>query len=213
MLQSDHSLLWVTTMARESDATLMQLRMAAVHCQACPLWEHATQTIFGEGSSVARVMLVGEQPGDQEDLQGRPFVGPAGKLLDRALIAAEVDRRDLYLTNAVKHFKWEPQGSRRLHKKPNNTEIAACNGWLRDELRIVKPEVLVCLGATAGLALLGKDLKVMTMRGKFLQSTLAPFVFATLHPSAILRVPKQQYDAAFASLVSDLKLIHVALRD
>jgi DNA polymerase len=169
--------------------TLPALRQAAAGCRACDLWRRGTQTVFGEGAARAAVVLVGEQPGDQEDLQGRPFVGPAGKLLDRALEAAGIDRTKVYVTNVVKHFKWEPRGKRRIHSKPNAAEIAACRPWLEAEVAVVKPTVIVCLGATAAQALLGKSFKVTRQRGEFVPTDLGPPALATVHPSAILRAP------------------------
>jgi DNA polymerase len=171
--------------------SLPALRTLAARCKACDLWKRGTQTVFGEGSSHARVMLVGEQPGDQEDLAGRPFVGPAGKLLERALQEAGIDRKQVYVTNVVKHFKWEPaeRGKHRIHKKPRYSEINACLPWIEAELRVVKPEVLVCLGATAAQALLGKDFRVSRRRGQLVNSPLAPYATATVHPSSILRAP------------------------
>jgi uracil-DNA glycosylase family protein len=192
--------------------TLNDLRAAAASCTNCPLWEHATQTVFGEGNANARVMLVGEQPGDQEDLQGRPFVGPAGKLLDRALDEAGVDRSKIYVTNAVKHFKWEPRGKRRMHKKPSEREVEACQQWLEGEIRIIKPPMIVCLGATAAGAVIGRGFKVMAQRGQLIESELAAFVFATVHPSSILRIRGAERDAAFAAFVEDLKLIRKTLQ-
>jgi DNA polymerase len=168
-------------------ATLDELRKAAASCKACDLWQHGTQTVFGEGNPHARVMLVGEQPGDKEDLQGRPFVGPAGAVLDKALTAAGIDRNDVYVTNIVKHFKWEPQGKIRLHKKPNAIEISACRPWLEAEIRVVKPQVVVLLGATAAQGILGRHFRVTEHRGKLVDSSLAPYVLATVHPSSILR--------------------------
>jgi uracil-DNA glycosylase family protein len=192
--------------------SLNVLRKAARACRDCPLWARATQTVFGEGAPHARVMLVGEQPGDQEDLQGHPFVGPAGQLLDRALREAGVDRDTVYITNAVKHFKWEPRGKRRLHKTPAQREIDACSQWLEGEVRAVAPRVIACLGATAARALLGRDFRVSKQRGKFVENSHAPFVFATFHPSAILRAPDEKSrEAAFADLVHDLSLIRRAL--
>jgi uracil-DNA glycosylase len=173
-------------------ATLPKLRAAAATCKACPLWKTGTQTVFGEGHHTAKVMLVGEQPGNDEDLQGRPFVGPAGKLLDQALVEAGIDRNEVYVTNVVKHFKWEPKGKRRIHKKPNAREIAACRPWLEAELEVVQPEVLVCLGASAAQALLGRDFRVSQQRGQFIESPLAPHVMATVHPSSILRAPDDE---------------------
>ena len=172
--------------------TLKSVRSAADHCRACHLYKNATQTVFGEGPRKAEVMLVGEQPGDAEDLAGHPFVGPAGKLLDRALADAGIDRRLVYVTNVVKHFKWEPRGKRRIHARPNAGEIAACRPWLETEIALVKPRVLVCLGATAAQALLGRSFKVSQQRGRFVPSSLAPRVTATVHPSSILRAPDEQ---------------------
>ena len=172
--------------------TISSLREAAADCRACDLWERATQTVFGEGRRRAKVMLVGEQPGNDEDLQGEPFVGPAGRLLDEALEQAGIDRREAYVTNVVKHFKWEARGKRRIHKKPNSTEIEACRPWLEAEIATVKPAVIVCLGATAAQALLGKQFRVTKQRGEFIPSPLAPFVMATVHPSSILRAPDEQ---------------------
>ena len=191
--------------------SLEGMRDAAKSCRDCPLWENATQTVFGEGSARAEVMLVGEQPGDQEDVRGLPFVGPAGALLDRALEAAQVDRKKVYVTNAVKHFKWELRGKRRLHKTPAQREIDACRQWLEGEIRVIRPRVIVCMGATAARALLGPEFRVSTQRGRFVTSTLAPFVFATLHPSAILRVRDDaERETAFGQLVDDLSLIRKA---
>lgn len=172
--------------------TLAKLRVAAAHCTACPLYKTGTQTVFGEGLETARAVLVGEQPGDAEDKAGRPFVGPAGKLLDRALEEAGIDRKLVYVTNVVKHFKWRPQGKRRLHEKPNAREIAACKPWLLAELKVIQPEVLVCLGATAAQALLGRAFKVTQMRGEILEHELAPRAMATVHPSSILRAPDDE---------------------
>lgn len=171
--------------------TLPKLRAAAANCRGCHLWTVGTQTVFGEGPRTASVMLVGEQPGDQEDRQGRPFVGPSGELLDRALEAAGIDRGEVYVTNAVKHFKWErgEKGARRIHKKPNAGEIRACNPWLAEEIRLVKPRVIVALGATAAQALLGKQFRVTADRGKVIASEWADAVVATVHPSAVLRSP------------------------
>jgi DNA polymerase len=171
------------------DHTLENVRDMAAGCKACDLYKRGTQTVFGEGPKRARVMMVGEQPGDAEDLAGHPFVGPAGKLLDRALEEAGIDRRIVYVTNVVKHFKWEPRGKRRIHAKPNAGEISACRPWLETEIALVKPRVLVCLGATAAQALLGKSFKVSGQRGEFVESSLAPLVTATVHPSSILRAP------------------------
>src|SRR5213593_1522184 len=164
-------------------------RDAAADCQACDLWERGTQTVFGEGSRSAEVLFVGEQPGNEEDLTGKPFVGPAGRLLDDALAEAGIDRSQTYVTNVVKHFKWEPRGKRRIHKKPNAREIAACRPWLEAEIALIKPTVIVALGATAAQALLGPQFRVTKQRGQFIESTLAPYVMATVHPSSILRAP------------------------
>jgi uracil-DNA glycosylase family protein len=192
--------------------SLKQLREDARACQDCPLWANATQTVFGAGDPHARVMLVGEQPGDEEDKKGLPFVGPAGRLLDRALDAAGVDREHLYVTNAVKHFKWQLRGKRRLHKTPAQREIDACHQWLEREIETVKPHVIVALGATAARAVIGKDFKVSLSRGEFVPSPLAPYVFATFHPSALLRLQdSKEKEAAFEQLVKDLKLINKAL--
>jgi uracil-DNA glycosylase len=169
--------------------SLTALREAARDCRACPLWRNGTQTVFGEGRKGARLVLVGEQPGDHEDLEGRPFVGPAGRLLDEALDEAGIDRRDAYLTNAVKHFKWTPRGKRRIHQRPNAREIAACRPWLEAELQVVKPSVLVCLGAVAAQALLGRGVRVTRDRGRPIETELAAVAFATVHPSSILRAP------------------------
>jgi uracil-DNA glycosylase family protein len=174
------------------NATIKQLREVAAHCKACDLWKNATQTVFGEGGGTKpKVIFVGEQPGDQEDIEGKPFVGPAGKLLDSALIEAGIDRKKVYVTNAVKHFKWEPRGKRRIHKKPNAIEIAACRPWLDAEIAAIRPNVIVCLGATAAQSLQGRDFRVTMHRGEFVKSDLAPYVMATVHPSSILRAPDE----------------------
>jgi DNA polymerase len=172
--------------------TLEKVRAAAKDCQACDLWRLGTQTVFGEGRPRANLMLVGEQPGDAEDLAGHPFVGPAGRLLNRALLGAGIDRADVYVTNVVKHFKWEPRGKRRIHKKPNAREIAACRPWLDTEIAVVKPRAIVCLGATAAQSLLGRQFRVTAERGVFVTSPLAPLVMATVHPSSILRAPDDE---------------------
>src|SRR5688572_22192673 len=188
--------------------TLLKLREAAADCKACPLWKTGTQTVFGEGERTAKVMFVGEQPGNDEDLQGKPFVGPAGKLLDQALEEAGINRDDVYVTNMVKHFKWEPKGKRRIHKKPNAREIAACRPWLEAELEVVKPEVLVCLGASAAQALLGREFRVSQQRGEFVESPLATHVMATVHPSSILRAPDDETRRAERKrFVEDLKKV------
>jgi uracil-DNA glycosylase len=185
--------------------SLKKLREAAAGCKACPLWKTGTQTVFGEGSPKSEVMFVGEQPGDQEDKAGEPFVGPAGKLLDRALEEAGIDRSLAYVTNVVKHFKWKAQGKRRIHQKPNWSEVAACIPWLEAELAVVKPKVLVCLGATAAQALLGRQFRVTQRRGEPVESDLAPVVIATVHPSSILRADDRE--AQFADFVNDLKTV------
>jgi len=193
--------------------SLRAARKAATDCRGCGLFRRATQTVFGEGEPRARIMLVGETPGDREDVVGRPFVGPAGQLLDRALAAAGIDRSAVYVTNVVKHFKWEPRGKRRLHKRPLPSEIGACMPWLRMEIELVRPEVIVCLGATAGQALLGKGFSVTRERGRFLESRYAPFVLATVHPSALLRIREHdERHEAFEHFVADLKLVNDAER-
>lgn len=192
---------------------ISNLQKAARRCQACPLWKTGTQTVFGEGSRHAKVVFIGEQPGNDEDLAGKPFIGPAGKLLDKALVEAGIKRDEVYVTNAVKHFKWEPKGKRRIHKKPNAREIAACRPWLDAELDLLKPQVVVCLGATAAQALLGKDFKVSQRRGEFVTSSLAPNVVATVHPSSILRVPDDESrHAEYARFVVDLKKVAKVIR-
>ena len=183
--------------------SLTKLREAAAGCKACPLWKTGTQTVFGEGSPKAEVMFVGEQPGDQEDKEGKPFVGPAGRLLDTAMEEAGIDRSAAYVTNVVKHFKWKAQGKRRIHQKPSWSEIAACFPWLEAELALVKPRVLVCLGATAAQALLGRQFRVTQHRGEPVESDLAPVVIATVHPSSILRADDR--DAELRKFVSDLQ--------
>lgn len=191
---------------------LEPLRAAAAGCQACDLWQRGTQTVFGEGSVHAKILFVGEQPGNDEDLAGRPFVGPAGKLLDKALELAGIDRKLAYVTNVVKHFKWEPRGKRRIHAKPNSIEIAACRPWLDAEIARIQPEVVVCLGATAAQALLGRHFRVSTERGKFVPSQLAPKVMATVHPSAILRAPDDATrHAELARFLDDLRTLAKAL--
>ncbi len=192
--------------------TLKKLREEARGCRDCPLWANATQTVFGAGDPHARVMLVGEQPGDEEDKKGLPFVGPAGRLLDRALEAAGIDRAHLYVTNAVKHFKWQLRGKRRLHKTPAQREIDACHQWLEGEIAAVKPHVICCLGSTAAKAVISKDFKVSIQRGQFIESPHAPRVFATLHPSALLRLrDEEEKEQAFRHFVRDLSLIKQAL--
>ncbi|HSU86292.1 MAG TPA: UdgX family uracil-DNA binding protein [Chthoniobacterales bacterium] len=188
-------------------ASLTKLREAAAHCTACPLYKNATQTVFGEGRKQAAIMLLGEQPGDQEDLSGKPFIGPAGQLLNRALEDAGIDRNSVYVTNTVKHFKWEPRGKRRIHQKPSSRDIAACRPWFEAELRVVRPKVLVCLGSTAAQALFGASFRVTRERGKVLQSDLAPQVVATVHPSSLLRQPDEESRAReYALFVNDLRV-------
>jgi DNA polymerase len=172
-----------------SRPTLKKLQVVAAGCQACDLWKSGTQTVFGEGKQTSTVMFVGEQPGDKEDLTGHPFVGPAGALLDKALTEAGIDRSTVYVTNVVKHFKWEPRGKRRIHKKPNAAEITACRPWLQAEIDVVKPRAIICLGSTAAQAVIGPKFRVSVQRGQFVDSDLAEFVTATVHPSSILRAP------------------------
>jgi uracil-DNA glycosylase len=186
--------------------SLPKLREAAAGCTACDLYKTGTQTVFGEGTRNAEVMFVGEQPGDQEDLAGKPFVGPAGRLLDEALVDAGIDRKTVYVTNVVKHFKWQARGKRRIHQKPNWSEIAACRPWLEAELAVVEPRVLVCLGATAAQALLGRQFRVTRERGRPVESELAEHVVATVHPSSILRDPETR-EQEYAAFVKDLKVV------
>jgi DNA polymerase len=194
--------------------TVDSLRAAAAGCTACHLHEEATRTVFSSGAQGARVMLVGEQPGDREDREGKPFVGPAGRLLDQALEEAGIDRRDAYVTNVVKHFKFERRGKVRLHKKPNAEEIAICRPWLDTEIQVVRPHVLVCLGATAAQALLGASFRVSRQRGTWVESDLAPRVTATVHPSSILRAPDEEARATgFKGLVTDLSVVAGALAE
>jgi uracil-DNA glycosylase family protein len=188
--------------------SLSRLREAAARCRACPLWKTGTQTVFGEGLTKAEIVFVGEQPGDREDREGRPFVGPAGRVLDDALAEVGIDRRLAYVTNAVKHFKWEGRGKRRIHQKPNAEELAACRPWLDAELSVLHPRVLVALGATAAQSLLGRSFRVTKERGVPVESDLAPNVLATVHPSSILRAPdeaarREAYDA----FVADLRIV------
>jgi DNA polymerase len=187
--------------------SLTKLRDEATGCKACDLWKTGTQVVFGEGKADAEALFVGEQPGDQEDKAGRPFVGPAGKLFDRALEDAGIDRTTVYVTNAVKHFKWVARGKRRIHQKPNWSEIAACRPWLDGELAAVDPRVLVCLGATAAQALLGRDFRVTRDRGKLVDSDLAEHVLATIHPSAILRGDPESREQEYSAFVRDLKAV------
>jgi uracil-DNA glycosylase family protein len=193
--------------------SLEKLREAAAGCQACDLWKTGTQTVFGEGAATAEIVFVGEQPGDKEDLAGRPFVGPAGRVLDDALEAAGIDRSLAYVTNAVKHFKWTARGKRRIHQKPNWSEMTACRPWLDAELAAIKPKVLVALGATAAQALLGRQFRVTKQRGVPVESDLAPHVVATVHPSSILRQETEEARAAaMADLVADLEVVAKLLR-
>jgi len=192
--------------------TLVSLRAAAAECKACDLWRRGTQTVFGEGARRAAAMLVGEQPGNEEDLSGRPFVGPAGRLLDQALDEAGIERSRTYVTNVVKHFKWEPRGKRRIHAKPDALEIFACLPWLEAELAVVRPQLVVCLGATAAQAFLGKKFKVTRERGKILTSPLAPRVLATVHPSSILRAPDDETRRLeMRRFIDDLKKVAEAI--
>jgi uracil-DNA glycosylase family protein len=192
--------------------TMPAVRDAAKDCTACDLYKRGTQTVFGEGSRHAELMLVGEQPGDAEDLAGRPFVGPAGRVLDKALEEAGIDRSKVYVTNVVKHFKWEPRGKRRIHKKPNAAEIGACRPWLDTEIQLVKPRAIVCLGATAAQALLGRQFKVTVHRGESIPSPLAPIVMATVHPSSLLRAPDEETRHRETKLfVEDLRAVARAL--
>ena len=192
--------------------SLADAREQAAHCRDCPLWKHATQTVFGEGRESAQIVMVGEQPGDQEDLAGKPFVGPAGKLLDRALTDAAIDRKATYVTNAVKHFKWEPRGKRRIHKKPVELEINACHQWLERELALVQPALIVALGATAARAIFGRATAIEKNRGRVIPAAQAKLgmeadVLVTVHPSFLLRMPDEDRDAAYARFVADLRLI------
>lgn len=192
--------------------TLPALREAVQHCKSRDLWKRGTQAVFGEGRIGSEVMMVGEQPGDQEDLQGRPFVGPAGKILDKALVAGGIDRDDVYVTNAVKHFKWEPRGKRRIHKKPSGMEIAACRPWFDQEVKVVKPKVIVCLGATAAQTLLGRNFKVTQSRGKVIPQSGIPII-ATVHPSSILRAPDDETrHEEMARFIDDLWVVAAPIR-
>jgi uracil-DNA glycosylase len=192
--------------------TLSSLREAAAGCKACPLWKTGTQTVFGEGLKRARLMLIGEQPGDREDIEGHPFVGPAGKVLDQALEQAEIERGDAYVTNVVKHFKWTPKGKRRIHQAPKAEEIKACAPWLEAELDVVDPELMVCLGATAVRAVIGSKARVMKDHGELLESKLGRAAMPTLHPSAILRADPEDRDEAMALLVGDLRTARERLK-
>jgi uracil-DNA glycosylase len=194
--------------------TLDSLREAARGCRACDLWKRGTQTVFGEGHPGAKVMFVGEQPGDREDITGKPFVGPAGALLDKALVEAGINRDEVYVTNAVKHFKWEPRGKQRIHKKPNTMEQAACRPWLDAEIAVIKPVVVVLLGATAAQAIFGRNFKVSQMRGELVESEIAPCLMATVHPSSILRAPDDDArHAEYQRFVDDLKGIAKVIRE
>jgi DNA polymerase len=188
--------------------SLSALREAAATCRGCHLWEVGTQTVFGEGTRSAEVMFVGEQPGDQEDKAGKPFVGPAGRLFDEALEAAGIDRSTAYVTNAVKHFKWEPRGKRRIHKKPRVSEMKACRPWLDAELRAVRPTVIVCLGATAAQAIFGAQFRLMEQRGQMLPTSLGPKGLATIHPSSVLRArDDESRRLAYEMLIADLAIV------
>src|SRR5438034_10918187 len=192
--------------------TLSAFRNAAANCKACDLWERGTQTVFGEGARRAEVVFVGEQPGNEEDLTGKPFVGPAGRLLDDALSEAGIDRAQTYVTNVVKHFKWEPRGKRRIHKKPNAVEIAACRPWLESEIAAIKPRAIVCLGSTAAQAVIGPKFRVSIQRAQFVKSPLAPLVTATVHPSSILRAPSDEArHLETQRFIDDLKKIRAAI--
>ncbi len=196
-----------------ADASLAQVRELSAGCKACDLWQYATQTVFGEGPAHARVMMIGEEPGDQEDRKGHPFVGPAGTLLDRALAAVGIARSDVYVTNIVKHFKFEPRGKRRIHKKPSALEISACRPWLDAELAVVRPEIVVLLGATAAQGIVGRDFRVTQQRGRWIQSKIAPLVLATVHPSSILRAETdEERHQEMAQFIADLKPVAEQLR-
>jgi DNA polymerase len=187
--------------------TLNTLKEAAATCHGCPLYKTGTQTVFGEGAKSSRVVMVGEQPGDQEDKAGKPFVGPSGQMLDDALEEVGIDRGTVYVTNTVKHFKWEPRGTRRIHAKPNAREIQACKPWLTAELQVLKPQMVVCLGATAAQALMGKDFRITRSRGEIFRDTeWAPWLMATVHPSSILRTPSEDREAAYRAFVEDLRI-------
>ena len=193
--------------------SLEQVRIVAAECRACDLWKSGTQTVFGEGSETAELMLVGEQPGDKEDLAGRPFVGPAGRILDQGLEEAGIDRSRVYVTNAVKHFKWEARGKRRLHKRPDAVEISACRPWLDREIELVQPRVVVCLGATAAQALLGRAFKVTRQRGEMFPQPAGHVITATVHPSSILRAPDPaRRETEMAAFTEDLRLVNTQLQ-
>ena len=196
---------WTPAPVPETNS-LAKVAAAAKECTACPLYRRATQTVFGEGPKHATIFMIGEQPGDYEDLAGKPFVGPAGKIMDRALEDAGIDRSRVYVTNAVKHFKWEPRGKRRIHQKPNSREIAACRPWLEAELRIVRPNLVVAMGATAAQTIFGTGFRVTRERGKVLSSKLAPRVVATVHPSSLLRQPDEESrEREYKHFVADLR--------
>lgn len=193
--------------------SLSKIAAAARQCEACPLYKNATQTVFGEGPKRASIMMIGEQPGDYEDVAGKPFVGPAGKVLDRALEEAGIDRSEVYVTNAVKHFKWEPRGRRRIHQKPSSRDLAACRPWMEAELRLVEPKLVVCLGSTAGQAFFGPSFRVTKERGKVLHSPLAKKVVATVHPSSLLRQPDEESrEREYKNFISDLRVALQASR-
>jgi uracil-DNA glycosylase family protein len=192
---------------------LRKVREAALKCTACPLYKNATQTVFGEGPRQAEVIFVGEQPGDQEDIQGKPFVGPAGQLLDRALEEAGINRKSVYVTNAVKHFKWEPRGKRRLHQTPTSRDIAACRPWLEAEIALIEPKVLVCLGATAAKTVLGPATRVTRDRGKLLESSFCRCTILSVHPSSLLRAPDEAARrAGYALFLKDMRVVARAIR-
>nr|AUN37249.1 uracil-DNA glycosylase putative family 6 [uncultured bacterium] len=194
-----------------SEIDYPKLREAVDRCKGCDLYKMATQAVFGEGPVATQVMMVGEQPGDEEDKQGHPFIGPAGRLLDRALEEAGIDRSEVYMTNAVKHFKWKPAGKRRLHQKPNASEITACKPWLWSEIDVVRPKIIACLGATAAQALMGNDFRVTKMRGQWFEFEDGQKIIATIHPSAILRTPDIDREAEYRHFVSDLAIIARAM--
>jgi DNA polymerase len=209
------------TRSRSDDASrylpqrrsIKTLRTAAQSCRACDLYRNATQAVMGAGPTAADIFFIGEQPGNDEDLQGLPFVGPAGKLLDRALMEAGIDRTEVYVTNVVKHFKFEERGKRRIHKKPNTTEVAACHPWLEAEIALIKPKMIVCLGATAAQAMLGRTYRLSRERGTFTSHPRAPWITATVHPSAILRAPDEEdRHRQYREFVADLKRIKTKLR-
>ena len=194
--------------------SLSEMAAAAAGCTACPLYKNATQTVFGKGPRHAEIMLLGEQPGDQEDRAGEPFIGPAGMLLDRALVEAGLPRDACYVTNVVKHFKWEPRGKRRLHQTPNARDVAACRPWFEAELALIKPRLLICLGATAAKAVFGPAIRVTTARGEFMESSFAPRTLVTVHPSSLLRAPTEEArERDYALFVADLRLAAKALTD